>query len=133
MENFFVGVKIIAIIGLSDNQDRHSYKVAGYFQSKGFRIIPVNPNLKTVLGEKAYPDLLSIPKDIKIDVVDIFRKPEDVIPHLKEILERGEIIKVWLQEGVGSEDADNFAKQNNLHIISNFCIMDVYKNEHKDL
>ncbi len=133
MEIFFVGVKIIAIIGLSDNQDRHSYKVASYFQSKGFRIIPVNPNLKTVLGEKAYPDLLSIPKDIKIDVVDIFRKPEEVVPHLKEILKRGEIIKVWLQEGVGSKDVDNFAKQNNLPIISNFCIMDVYKNEHKDL
>src|ERR1035437_1444441 len=118
-KDFFTGVKTIAIIGLSDNPEKHSNKVAIYFQSKGFRIIPVNPNINETLGEKAYPNLLSIPHSIHIDVVDIFRSEEEVIPHLKEIIQRGGIGKVWLQEGVGSIEAEDFAKQNNLSITSN--------------
>lgn len=133
MEDFFSGVKTVAIIGLSNNQERHSYKVASYFQARGFKIIPVNPNVDEVLGEKAYSSLSAIPKEIKIDVVDIFRRPEEVIQHLKEVVQKGNIEKVWLQEGVGSAEAEDFAKQHNLLIISNFCIMAVYKNEHKDL
>ena len=95
---FFAGVKTIAIIGLSNDSSKHSYKVAAYLQSKNFRIIPVNPNIKEVLGEKAYPNILEIPTEIQIDVVDIFRRPEEVIPPLEEILKRGNIEKVWLQE-----------------------------------
>ncbi|HUD09731.1 MAG TPA: CoA-binding protein [Patescibacteria group bacterium] len=129
MDNsFFKGVKIIAIVGLSDDPNKHSYKVAVYFKSKEFRIIPVNPSVNEVLGEKAYPDLLSIPKTIKIDVVDIFRRPEEVIPHIKEALKRGGITKVWLQEGVSSKEAEDFASKHNLSIISNFCMMEAYKN-----
>jgi xylulose-5-phosphate/fructose-6-phosphate phosphoketolase len=120
--------KTIAFIGLSDNPERHSNRVATYFKSKGFKIIPVNPNVTEVLGEKAYPDLLSIPKDIKIDIVDVFRRPEEVIPHLKEVLERGGISTVWLQEGVGSIEAEDFAKDYGIAIVTNFCIMEAYKN-----
>jgi hypothetical protein len=126
-KDFFEGVKTIAIIGLSDNPEKHSYKVASYFQSKGFKIIPINPKLTEVLGEKAYLDLLSIPISIKIDVVDIFRRPEEVIPHLEEVLERG-VVKVWLQEGVGSKEAKDFANKHQLEIISDFCMMDMHKN-----
>jgi len=124
----FKNVKIIAIIGLSDNPEKHSYKVASYFQKLGFKIIPVNPNITEVLGEKAYPDLLSIPKEIKIDIVDVFRRPEEVIPHLEEVLKRSGISTVWLQEGVGSPEAEKFALEHNLGIVSNFCMMAVYKN-----
>jgi len=127
-KDFFEGVKTIAIIGLSDNPEKHSYKVASYFQSKSFKIIPINPKLTEVLGEKAYPNLLSVPAGIKIDVVDIFRRPEEVIPHIKEILERGNIKKIWLQEGVGSPEAENFAKKHDLLMVSNFCLMAVHKN-----
>jgi predicted CoA-binding protein len=127
-KDFFAGVKTIAIIGLSDDPTRHSNKVATYFQSKGFRIIPVNPNLSEALGEKAYPDILSIPAAIQIDVVDIFRRPEEVIPHLEEILKRGGVKKVWLQEGVGSPQAEEFAREHNLPMVSNFCLMAVHKN-----
>lgn len=126
--NFFAGIKTIAIIGLSDDPKKHSNKVAVYLQSKGFRIIPVNPNLAEVLGEKAYSNLRAIPAEIKIDVVDIFRRPEEVVVHLKEILERDGLIKVWLQEGVGSIEADNFASKNGMSIVSNFCLMEAHKN-----
>lgn len=126
--NFFAGIKTIAIIGLSDDSKKHSNKVAVYLQSKGFRIIPVNPNLAEVLGEKAYSNLRAIPAEIKIDVVDIFRRPEEVVVHLKEILERDGLIKVWLQEGVGSIEADNFASKNGMSIVSNFCLMEAHKN-----
>jgi uncharacterized protein len=126
--NFFEGVKTIAIIGLSNKASKHSYKVASYLQQKGFRIIPVNPNLKEILSEKAYPDLLSIPKTIQIDVVDVFRRPEEVIPHLEEVIKKGGIAKVWLQEGVGSKEAEDFASKHNLSIVSNFCMMEAHKN-----
>ena len=120
-------VKTIAVVGLSDNPEKHSYKVASYFQKLGFRIIPVNPRLDEVLGEKAYPDLLSIPKEIKIDIVDVFRRSDEVIPHLKEVLKRGGVSTVWLQEGVGSREAEAFAKDYGIGLVSNFCMMDAYK------
>lgn len=126
--DIFKNTKTIAVIGLSDNPEKHSYRVASYFQTKGFRIIPINPNLTQVLGEKAYPDLLSIPKEIKIDIVDVFRRPDEVMPHLKEVLERGGISTVWLQEGVGSKEAEDFAKKSGISLVSNFCMMDAYKN-----
>ena len=124
--------KTIAFIGLSDKSDRHSNQVASYFKSKGFRIIPVNPNIDEVLGEKAYPDLLSIPKDIKIEIVDVFRKPEEVVPHLKEVLKRGGISTVWLQDGVSSREAEDFAEDFGISMVTNFCIMDAYKGLSKD-
>jgi len=119
--------RTIAVVGLSDNPERHSHRVAKYFQSKGFKIIPVNPNVTEVLGEKSYPDLLSIPKDISIDVVDIFRKPTEVISHLQEVVERGSIKTVWLQEGVSSREAEDFAEDYGLTMVTNFCIMEAYK------
>jgi predicted CoA-binding protein len=127
-KDFFTGIQTIAIIGLSDDPSKHSYRVATYLQSKGFRIIPVNPKLTEVLGEKAYPNLLVIPKEIQVDVVDVFRRPGEVILHLEEILRRGDAKKVWLQEGVGSPEAEKFAREHNLDIVSNFCIMEVHKN-----
>ncbi len=119
--------RTIAFVGLSEKPERHSNKVAKFFQKKGYRIIPVNPNVKEVLGERSYPDLLSIPKDVHIDIVDIFRTPEQVIPHMQEIVERGGIKTVWLAEGANSPKAEEFAKDYGLSIVTNFCIMDAYK------
>jgi len=119
--------KTIAVIGLSDKPERHSYRVAKYFQSKGFTIIPINPNLTEVLGEKAYANLLSVPKDIEIDIVDVFRKPQEVVPHLQEVVERGGIRSIWLQEGVSSQEAEEFAEDYGLTMVTNFCILEAYK------
>jgi len=126
--DFFKNVKTIAVVGLSDNPEKYSYQVAAYLKSKGFKIIPVNPKVAEVLGEKAYPNIPSIPKEIQIDVADIFRRPEEVINHLKEVLKRGGISTVWLQEGVGSYEASAFANEFGINLISDFCIMEVHKN-----
>lgn len=119
--------KTIAVVGLSDKSERHSHRVASYFKSKGFRIIPVNPNVKEVLGEKAYSSLMEIPKDIHIDIVDIFRRPNEVIGHMKEVVERGGIKTVWLQDGVNSPETEDFAEDYGITMVTNFCIMEAYK------
>jgi len=119
--------RTIAFIGLSDNTDRHSNRVAKYFKEKGYRIIPVNPKLNEVLGEKSYHSLTEIPKDIHIDIVDIFRKSTEVIPHLEEVVERGGIKTVWLAEGVDSREAVDFAEDYGLTMVTNFCILEAHK------
>jgi uncharacterized protein len=119
--------RTIAFIGLSDNPERHSHIVAKSFQDKGYRIIPVNPNVTEVLGEKSYTSLTDIPKDIRIDIVDIFRKKDEVIPHLAEVVERGGINTVWLAEGVQSHEAEDFAEDYGLTMVTNFCILEAYK------
>ena len=89
--------KTIAVVGLSDNPDRASFGVARYLQAQGYRIIPVNPMISEVLGEKSYPDLKSVPE--AIDMVDIFRRSELVPPVVDEAIEVGAKY-VWMQDGV---------------------------------
>ncbi|MBI4067204.1 CoA-binding protein [Candidatus Gottesmanbacteria bacterium] len=120
-------VKTIAVVGLSDKPERYSYQVAEYLKSQGFRIIPVNPNIDDVLGEKAYPDLLSIPSDIKIDLVDIFRRSEEVVPHVKEAIKRGNIKTIWMQEGIVNDEAKKLAESQGMNVVMNFCLMKSYK------
>lgn len=119
--------RTIAFVGLSDNPERHSHRVAKYFQEKGYKIIPVNPKLDTVLGEKAYASLLDIPKTQHVDIVDIFRKPAEVLSHLQEVIDRGGIGTVWLAEGVSSREVEDFAEDYGLTMVTNFCIMEAYK------
>jgi xylulose-5-phosphate/fructose-6-phosphate phosphoketolase len=119
--------RTIAFIGLSDNQERHSYQVAQYFQNLGYKIIPINPNLEETLGEKAYKTLLDIPDNVHIDIVDIFRKPTEVVAHMQEVVERGGIKTVWLAEGANSYEAEEFAEDYGLFMVTNECIMDVSK------
>ncbi len=127
--NILKTAKTIAIVGLSDKPHRPSYDVGSYLQSQGFRIIPINPNVTEVLGEKAYADLLSVPKDIHIDIVDIFRKSELVIPHVKEAVKRGDVKMIWMQEGVVNEEASDYAKDHGLEVIMNFCLMKTHKKQ----
>jgi xylulose-5-phosphate/fructose-6-phosphate phosphoketolase len=124
--------RTLAFIGLSDNPERHSNRVARYFQDRGYRIIPINPKVDEVLGEKAYPSLLDVPSSIHIDIVDIFRKPEEVLPHMHEVVEHGGIRTVWLAEGANSREAEEFAEDYGLYIVTNQCIMDVDKERVKN-
>lgn len=126
-EDVLKNARTIAFIGLSDKPDRHSNKVAKYFQKKGYRIIPINPKVDEVLGEKSYPSLTAVPKDIHIDIVDIFRKPTEVLPHLEEVVERGGINTVWLAEGVNTRATEDFAEDYGLAMVTNFCILEAYK------
>lgn len=86
---FFSLIKTIVVIGLSDKPDRPSYEVGLYLISKGFHIIPVNPNITKWKGKKSYPSLSAISKEIQIDVVDIFRKSEEAPLIVRESIERG--------------------------------------------
>lgn len=125
--NFFNNVRTIAIVGLSDDRTRPSNEVGRYLKSEGFRIIPVNPLYKELLGEKVYPDLISVPNDIKIDVVDIFRRSEDVLPHVKEAIKRGDAHTLWLQEGITNQEAEDMAKSKGMTVYSNFCLMKAHQ------
>ncbi|MDK2985638.1 MAG: uncharacterized protein PWQ96_1280 [Clostridia bacterium] len=121
----FEKIKNIAVVGLSANPERASHNVAKYLQEAGYNVIPVNPTVDEVLGEKSYPDLLSIPKDIDIDVVDIFRRSEAVPPIVDEALARGTKV-IWMQEGVVNQEAAKKAENAGVEVIMDKCI----KKEH---
>ncbi len=89
--------KTIAVVGLSGDPDRISFRVTRYMQEQGYRIIPVNPMIEEVLGEKSYPDLKSVPEPI--DMVNIFRRSELVAPVVDEAIEIG-VKYIWMQDGV---------------------------------
>lgn len=112
--------RTIAVVGLSNQPMRASYSVAGYLQNAGYRIIPVNPQETEVLGEKAYPDLDSVP--YAIDIVDIFRRSE-FVPEIVEAAIRKGAKLVWMQQGVVNEDAAKTARAAGLAVIMDRCIL----------
>jgi predicted CoA-binding protein len=112
--------KTIAVVGLSSNPQKPSYEVAQYLQERGYKIIPVNPNLTEALGEKAYPDVLSIPEPV--DVVDIFRPPE-AVPEIVEQAIAKKAKVVWMQPGAENLQAAERALQAGLQVIVGVCMM----------
>ena len=121
--------KTIAVVGLSGNPLRPSHGVSAYMQSHGYRIIPVNPRIEECLGEKAYASLVDIPqKDVpeKIDIVDIFRRPEFV----EEIVDQAIQLKVpaiWMQEDVIHEKAAEKARKAGIFVVMDRCILKEHK------
>ena len=112
--------RTIAVVGLSPKPDRPSYRVAGYLQKQGYKIIPVNPTTKEILGEPSYPDLSSIPEPV--DVVDIFRRPEEMPAIVEEAIKKG-VKAVWMQEGVINEEAATRAKDAGLLVVMDRCML----------
>jgi len=112
--------KTIAVVGLSSDAARASNGVSRYMQSHGYRIIPVNPNEISVLGEKAYAQLEDVPE--KIDLVDIFRRSEEAGRHVDEAIRLG-ARAVWLQEGVIDEEAARRALDAGLDVVMDLCIL----------
>jgi predicted CoA-binding protein len=107
-------------VGLSDSPLRPSHGVAAYLQTQGYRVIPVNPQIQTSLGEKAYPSLLDVPE--KIDIVDIFRRPEFV----EEVVDQAIQLKiptVWMQEEIVHEKAAQKARQAGIFVVMDRCIL----------
>jgi signal transduction histidine kinase/predicted CoA-binding protein len=111
--------RTIAVVGFSSKTDKPAYSVPAYLQSKGYKIIPVNPNLEQALGEKAYPDLLSIPGPV--DIVQIFRRIEDVPPVVEQAIQIGARV-VWMQEGIVHEQACDLASQAGLQVVMDTCM-----------
>jgi len=119
IESILRGSYVVAMVGLSDDPDRPSFEVAQYLQARGYRIIPVNPNASEILGERAYPDLLSIPD--QVDVVDIFRRAEAVPAIVEQAIQIG-AKAIWMQEGIVNEEAARRARTAGLLVVMDRCM-----------
>lgn len=119
--------KTIAVVGASRTSGKPAHFVPLYMKTKGYRIIPVNPFAEEVFGEKSYKSLSEIPKDIEIDIVDVFRPSETVKEVVEDALKRGGMRIIWLQEGIYNKEAVELAKKNGIEIIWNRCIMKTHK------
>ena len=113
--------KTIAVVGLTDDPSKPSYGVSEYLQSKGYHVVPINPKLKEVLGERAYPSLSEAAKSEKIDVVDVFRRPDAVPAIVDEVLAL-KLPALWLQETVVNEEAARKAREAGVLVVMDKCI-----------
>lgn len=111
--------RTIAVVGLSPKESRPSNQVARYLQSAGYRIIPVNPGQKEILGETCYPSLLDIPEPV--DVVDIFRRPEEILPVVEQAI-KIKAKTVWMQQGIINEEAALLAREKGLTVVMDRCM-----------
>ena len=119
MKEILLSIKTIASVGISSKPEKESYEVVAYLKNQGYRIIPVNPTATEILGEKTYPSLSDIPD--KVDVVQVFRKPEDVPPVVEEAIKIGAKV-VWMQEGIVNEDAAQKAREAGLQVVMDACM-----------
>lgn len=110
----------IALVGFSPKADRPSHRVGKYLMDVGFTVFPVNPGVGEVCGHTCYPDLASIPEPI--DIVDIFRRSEDVLPIVKAAIAINAKV-IWMQQGIVNEEAAALAEKAGLKVIMDRCIM----------
>jgi predicted CoA-binding protein len=113
-------IRTIAVVGLSDYPLRPSHGVSAYLQSQGYRIIPVNPNIREALGEKAYPSLSEVTE--KVDLVNVFRRPQYVDEIVEQTIQR-KVPALWLQEEVVNETAAAKARQAGIFVVMDRCIL----------
>lgn len=118
--------KVIAVVGLSKNEGKPSHYVPRYMQKKGYRIIPVNPTTREILGEHCYGSLDEVQE--KIDVVNIFRPSSEVLPIVEKAISKG-VKAVWMQEGIVNEKAAELAEKNGVLVVMDRCMM----KEHRTL
>ena len=116
--------KTIAVVGLSSNPTRPSYGVTEYMQSSGYHIIPVNPNETDVLGEPSYANLEEVPQ--KIEIVDIFRRAEEIAPVVDAAIRVGAKV-VWMQQGITNEPAAEKARAAGITVVMDACILIEHK------
>ena len=116
--------KNIAVVGMSDNPEKPSNRVPAYLMKQGYKIIPVNPTKNEIMGLKSYKSLLEV--EDEIDVVDVFRRPEQVLEVVRDAIERkkqrGDIKAIWLQEGIVNDEAKRLAEENGLLFIQDKCM-----------
>jgi len=125
IKEIFENTKTIAIVGLSPNEEKASHMVAKYLQNAGFKIVPIYPKEDEILGEKVFRSLKEIP--FKIDMVDIFRKPDVIGLVVDSAIERGDIYCVWTQLGLVNNEAAQKARAVGIKVVQNKCT----KIEHK--
>ena len=119
MKEILESAETIASVGLSGNEEKPSHWIGVYLMGERYRVIPVNPTTDKILGEKSYPDLESIPE--KVDVVQIFRRPEDVPPIVESAIKIG-AKAIWMQEGIVNEEAAQRAREAGLKVVMDICM-----------
>jgi predicted CoA-binding protein len=129
MREVLTRAETVAVVGLSDKPERDSHQIAQYLQSAGYRIVPVNPVLTEVLGERSYPDLRSIPSDVRIDIVDVFRRSDQVGPVAEEAVAR-QVPVLWMQLGVTNAEAAAKVRGAGLLCYEDLCIMVQHRRLH---
>ena len=117
----FYTLKNIAVVGMSENEDKPAHYVPKYLIDHGYNVIPVNPTATEILGRKSYPTVSSIPD--KIDIVDIFRRSEDVPSVVEDTIKKEGIQVIWMQEGIYSKEAEKMAKEKDISAVYNRCMM----------
>src|SRR5215212_10251087 len=119
-------LKNIAVVGVSKNEEKPFHQVRQYLIEHGYNVIPVNPTLSELLGRKCYPSIADINQ--RIDIVDVFRKSEDIPAVVDDILKKKDGIKVfWMQLGIYNDDAEKRAKQNGIDVVYDRCMMEEHK------
>ena len=122
LRSILTHARTIAVVGLSDKPERDSNEVARYLQRQGYRIVPVNPMLTEILGQRAYPSVAAIPAEVPVDIVDIFRRSDQVPPVVDEAIARGAKV-VWMQIGVEHPEAAARARAAGATVVQNQCNM----------
>ncbi len=118
-QRILAGCRTVAVVGVSADAERPSHGVFCYLRDQGYRVIPVNPRLPQILGQTCYPDLAAVPE--KVDVVDIFRRSEDVIAVVDQAIEIG-ARAVWMQRGIVNETAARRAREAGLEVVMDKCM-----------
>lgn len=117
----FYTLKNIAVVGMSKNEGKAAHYVPKYLIDQGYNVIPVNPTAPEIQGRKSYPAVSSIPD--RVDVVDIFRRSEDVSAVVEDALKKEGIKVIWMQEGIYNKEAENMAKEKDISAVYNRCMM----------
>ena len=111
----------IAVVGMSRNEEKPAHFVSKYLIDHGYNVIPVNPTVNEILGRKSYPTVSGIPEDV--DVVDIFRRSEDVPAVVNDAMTKKGLKVIWMQSGIYNEEAERKAIENGLDVVFNRCMM----------
>ena len=115
-----LNLRKVAVIGMSKHQEKAAHFVPKYLSENGFDIIPVNPNSDEILNKKCYKEINDIKDDI--DIVDVFRPSEDVLPFVKDAIKKNPKV-IWLQEGIHNEEAENLAREHGIDVVFNRCML----------
>ena len=116
----FLTLKRVAVIGMSRTESKAAHFVPKYLSENGFDIIPINPNSDEILNRKCYKEITEV--DGEIDIVDVFRPSEDVLPFVKEAIKKNPKV-IWLQEGIHNEEAESLAREHGINVVFNRCML----------
>jgi hypothetical protein len=123
----FYDLRNIAVVGMSKNEEKPAHLVPKFLLEHGYNIIPVNPTTTEVLGRKSYPSVSEIPNDLNIEIVDVFRRSEDVPHVVDDVIKKKGIKLIWMQLGISNEEAEKKAKENGIDVVYNRCMLEEYE------